>query len=214
MTIQMDDAHAPEGKALHLDWVDYLAKANAPWHWFCTFTFKYDITALHAERLFKRWVARLCRSLNHNRKSSTQVRLSYALAIEYTTLNRVHMHAVIKTQCGSLAGSNMMRWENRWESISHGSGMAKIGKAGSAACKYVVKYTAKRGRLSMGGPFATWQRNPLVSRKVNQPTLSGDNVRGGHSSRLPGVAPTDQPERASHATGRSNAPERPDGSPG
>lgn len=204
MGIPLGDARSPEGAALRADWVDWL-KAQGRWDWFCTFTFTKDVSAAQAERRFKQWVARLQQSLNHHSKSRKHVRVTFVLAIEYTTLKRVHLHAILKAN--ALQKANRTRWAGRWDSIGFECGIAQVLPARPEACAYVVKYITKDGRLTIGGPFTTWH-HPPESRKGTLPPSSSDGTR---VNPLGGTQRSAGESKSSYQTA---TPSEPDGSPG
>ena len=204
--IPLGDKLSPEGKALQQDWIDWLDNQPGTWRWFCTFTFNRDVSAAQAERRFKQWLARLLQSLKG--QSNKHARMTYLLAIEYTTHKRVHMHAVIKSQCGILSRANRTRWAGKWDSIGPECGIAQVGKARAEACSYVVKYITKDGRITIGGPFTAWQ---LPESRMGNLPASSDIQDGMTVNPLGG---TQRPAGESKSSYQTATPSEPDGSPG
>lgn len=135
-------------------WIKILMN-NSPWYWFCTFTFKVDISSELAVKHFLRWLSRVRMALDQN--IAHRAKLRWFLATEPTTAGRVHLHALLSHD--GLRRLNMFRFASRWEhvSISKGKrkwfpcGLARIYPAKTkAAVRYVTKYVAKGGFFDWG----------------------------------------------------------------
>lgn len=125
------------------------------WTWFTTFTFLQDINEQAGRRLFFIWLHRLKQSIlvTNGHKTSAVKKLKAFVAVEYTTSNRVHLHALIWAP--KLEQLPRYRWEARWERIlwkpSRGRaykrcGMARILPVNSSSVAYVTKDIVKQGR--------------------------------------------------------------------
>jgi hypothetical protein len=129
-------------------WID----GAAPWAWFATFTFVYDVFPDRALRMFDRWLARLAEAIRT--KSRCSPNLTSACAIEWTHAKRVHLHSVIAGR--GLSEHRMLRWQHRWEDLDRCCGMARVLPASGRASAYLAKYCGKGGIVVVRGRFAGW----------------------------------------------------------
>jgi len=136
-------------------WIKILEN-NFPWHWFCTFTFKVDISPELAVKHYFSWLSRVRMALDQNIKHRAKLR--WFLATEPTYAGRVHLHALLSHD--GLRRLNRFRYASKWErvSISKGKnnrwfpcGLARIYPAKTkAAVRYITKYVAKGGFYDWG----------------------------------------------------------------
>lgn len=144
----------PRARALREAWSDYL-NAGGPWDWFTTHTFKQDASPRLALRFWDVWFARLSEACRQKAKRRPNTRA--AVAIEWTTNQRVHLHSVIRAR--GLQAYSRLRWQHRWEGIARNwTGIARVHSANdSRATSYLAKYMGKGGFLVLRG---TW---PVIS---------------------------------------------------
>jgi len=135
-------------------WCRYLDDAG-PWDWFTTHTFKQDASPKLALRFYDIWLARLSEACRQKAKRHAHTRA--AVAVEWTTNDRVHLHSVIRAR--GLQAYSRLRWQHRWEGIaSRWTGIARVHAANDArATSYLAKYMGKGGILTLRG---TW---PVIS---------------------------------------------------
>lgn len=151
-------------------WID----GAAAWNWFATLTFKEDVSVERAEKLARRWLARLAEATRQ--KSQSDPKLQSVTAIEWTCQGRVHIHIVIEAQ--GLDGHRRLRWQHRWEELDRVCGMARVFPASEAASAYLGKYLGKGGVITLSGlspngmPLRYETRQSRTSRKSDVPQLS------------------------------------------
>jgi len=144
---------------LKYGWANFI-RAHRPWQWFATFTFKYDLKEDPALRRFGAWVGRLTQALRDS--GSKKPKVKYVLAVEWTHLKRVHLHALLSSP--GLDRLNRLRWAGRWTQV--GGGYARIYPALGRAWGYLSKEIAKGGQIHFGG-------GPWRDRKYRELSQTG-----------------------------------------
>lgn len=135
------------------------------WIWFCTFTFKSDVSVERALELFDQWWARLSEAVRQ--KSKSTLSLTCVVAIEWTHANRVHLHAVVAGP--GLDDHRRIRWQHYWEGLHYLCGMARILPAQDRASSYLGKYLGKGGILVLRGRFPRWHAPQMRERQRSKP---------------------------------------------
>lgn len=114
---------------------------------FTTLTFKNEKSVYQANKMVKRWLARVSQGLKDKGGNS----LKSFCATEWQKRGVIHYHVLL---VGNGLGSlSRKRLESRWEAI--GGGLARCYNASAKSAPYLAKYTSKRlgGDVEWGG---TW----------------------------------------------------------
>ena len=155
--------------ALRVYWSKFI-KANGPWEWFVTLTFKQDVSLGYALRSARGYLARLRQAAKT--RAEHQVSFGWVMAVEPTTADRWHLHLLVKAS-GALVTLSRFRWECRWKGARGKSGIAKILPAEKPAAPYLCKYTTKGGQLNAGGDVYRWQDRGPFGKSEAQPDHAG-----------------------------------------
>lgn len=186
-------------------WANFI-RANGPWHWFASFTFKRFLSVQEAEGAFREWMRRLRQAIPSSRGMA---RVRYVLALEYQHRGAIHLHALLSHP--RLFDMNRRRWSLKWERVvtardlkagcqvvqGEVRGMARIYPARARSAPYVAKYISKGGQMTIGG-FRHVGINPhqLATRRP------GNSFHGG---RRDGVAHYRRRSVAPKGRGRSSS---------
>lgn len=127
-------------------WMINLSRTEA---WFITLTFKDYKSVDAADKLKKKWLARLAEAI----RCTGRGRLYWVSASEWQKRDVIHFHVIAVAD--GLGSISRKRWEYRWEAMS--KGFARIYEAVPKAAPYLAKYTRK----SLGGELQwgeSWRR--------------------------------------------------------
>jgi len=137
-----------ETVARFIDWSLRRSQMANEGSWFTTLTFRDYVTPYRANKMVRRWLARLNQALESNGGSQ----LKSILATEWQQREVIHYHLLLAGH--GLDALSRKRWECRWTAL--GGGFARVYDADMKAAPYLAKYLNKRlgGEVDIGG---AWQ---------------------------------------------------------
>jgi hypothetical protein len=138
-----------------IDWAMHLAGGC----WFSTLTFKDYTSVYRAEKMNRRWLARLSQA--HKDTTGAGGTKSFC-ATEWQQREVIHYHLLIFG--AGLDALSRKRWEHRWG--VNGGGFARNYDAVMKAAPYLAKYMNKRlgGELQIGGAWLGSKPPKAISR--------------------------------------------------
>jgi hypothetical protein len=137
-----------ESMARFIDWGMKRFKTQNEGVWFATLTFRDYVSPYKAEKMTRRWLARLSQALVDKRSCQ----LKSILATEWQKRQVIHFHLLLAGN--GLDSLSRKRFESRWEAL--GGGFARIYDADYKIAPYLAKYLNKElgGEVDIGG---AWQ---------------------------------------------------------
>ena len=145
-------------------WVELMSRFE--WEWFCTFTFRNEVTPEAADKAFRLLVSVLNRREYGVRWYKKGHGIQWVRALELQRRGVIHYHALFRL-CGRL---RRMEAVDLWWSLGFGIARIYAPRGQEAVRRYCAKYIAKDGELDVGGPawgdVTQWLQLQLGGRHV------------------------------------------------
>jgi len=149
--------------ALHEGWIEFIERFE-PYHWYCTLTFKNDVSNARANKQFHRYMRRINEALFGLRYRDKGLGLPYVNARERQGRGTPHFHTLIGGDVWKLRRlSYMDLWDKGEGRKFNGNGYARIlpYDREQGAKVYVSKYVVKGGEVDVNIPPYMYEKYGL-----------------------------------------------------
>jgi len=163
MEQSLELANLPNQQTLQEAWVFFI-ESFEPYHWYCTLTFKNNVSNLRANKQFHRYMRRINEALFGKRFREKGLGLPYVNARERQLRGNPHFHTLIGGDVWKLRRlSYMDLWHKGEGRKFNGNGYARIlpYDKEQGAKVYVSKYVVKGGEIDVTIPPYMYEKYGL-----------------------------------------------------
>jgi len=128
------------------------------WRWYFTLTFTDDVHPEHADKLFRRWIRKLCKFYFGNNYKKKNMNIDWVRSSEFQKRGTLHYHGLLNIAAEFDQFHAMKLWEDLDGKFREEgkTGMARIFKAEQPAAEiYITKYISKETNIDISEHLST-----------------------------------------------------------